>query len=248
VSRFAPVIAKLADLREYTDAEIVRKKMAACMVGSVTQPEGANGDTIGSVVTDSEGQRVESFSPGMMLYSSPGAETSFFSPSDSGDYSAYKKTELREIAAGLDVPYIVLNEDLSDVNYSSFRGGAIDERDGIEQYRWNWLVPQVLDSIWETFIDTLFLVGAIPEKNYGVKWNPPAFDLLDRKEEAEADMREMQIGKKTWPQMVGDQGNDPESQITQIETWKDRLNKAGVTFLTNPQGVANDAKATAAEA
>lgn len=236
VTRFAPVMSKLKDLDEYADAEIVRKKIEACMVGLMTQPEGSDGPTAGALVVDAEGKKVEEFRPGMMLYGAPGTEGQFFAPTGSGDFAAHKKVELREIAAGVDLPYVMLGEDLSDVNYSSFRGGAIDERDGVEQYRENWFIPQVCDPIWRKFIDTLVLMGEIPAANYGVKWNPPPFDLLDRKAEAEADQIELQIGKKTWPQMVGNQGYDPAKQLDDIAKWKPELEKAGVRFFPNTGG------------
>ena len=80
-------------------------------------------------------------------------------------------------------------------------------------------------------------MGNIPEVNYGVKWNPPPFDLLDRKNEAEADELELRIGKKTWAQLVGDQGIDPVKQLEDIKRWKSLLEEAGVSF--NPKVAAN---------
>ena len=235
VPRVSVTVSKLRDVAEYADAEIVRKKTAACMVGSVETPE-VESATAGAVTTDLAGDRIEEFRPGMMLYPPPGGKTSFFAPPDSGDFAAHKKSELREVAAGLDIPYVVLADDLSDVNYSSFRGGAIDERDGVEQYRQNWLIPQLLDPIWEKFCRTLVLMGAIPDQDVPVKWNPPPFDLLDRLEEAKADEKELGLGKVTWPQLVGNQGYDPEEQIQQIEKWKPRLEAAGVNFFPNSGG------------
>jgi len=255
VTRFAAVIAKLRDLDEYSDAEMLRKKIEACLAAMVTQPEGADGPTLGSAAVDSmTGLKVEEFRPGMVMYGAPGADVKFFSPESSGDYSAHKKTELREVAAGLDIPYVVLDDNLEAVNYSSYRGGLLAFRDAIEEYRWNWLIPQVLNPIYRRFIDKLYVMGAIPKSNYTVNWDPPPFDLLDREAEAKADRLELQIGKKSWPQLVGEIGNDPETQIKEIETWKDRLESAGVTFAsstsdagakdTNNSGGSNNAEAT----
>jgi len=245
VSRFAPVISKLRDLDEYSDAEIVRKKIEACLAMFVGQDEGPDGPTMGGVITDANGKKIEEFQPGMIAYGTAGQKPEFFSPSTSGDYAAHKTVELREIAAGLDQPYIILAEDWN-VSYSNFRGGAVDERDSIEEYRWLWFIPQVMDRIWRRFIEKLFAMGAIPAVNYGVKWNPPPFDLLDRKNEAEADELELRIGKKTWPQLVGDQGNDPTKQLEDIQRWKPLLDEAGVSFNAKvpanaiPTGGTND--------
>jgi lambda family phage portal protein len=242
VSRFASVISKLRDLDEYADAEIVRKKIEACLAMFVGQPEGADGPTLGSAITDSDGNKIEEMRPGMIAYGQPGMKPEFLAPTSGGDYATHKKVELKEIFAGLDAQYVVNGNDLEATNYSSFRGGAVDERDAIDEYRWLWLIPQVLDPIWRKFIDTLYVIGEIPTQHYGVKWNPPPFDMLDRAQEAEADRLEMQIGKTTWPQVVGNQGQDPTKQIKEITKWKPLLEAAGVTFAASTSESSSDSE------
>lgn len=240
VSRFASVISKLRDLDEYADAEIVRKKIEACLAMFVGQPEGTDGPTMGPAITDSDGNKIEEMRPGMIAYGQPGQKPEFLAPTSGGDYATHKKVELKEIFAGLDAQYVVNGNDLEATNYSSFRGGAVDERDAIDEYRWLWLIPQVLDPIWRKFIDTLYAMGEIPDQSYGVKWNPPPFDMLDRAQEAEADRAELQIGKTTWPQLVGNQGQNPSKQIAEIEKWKPLLDAAGVTFAASTSESSND--------
>ncbi|MBN2118504.1 MAG: phage portal protein [Anaerolineales bacterium] len=231
VTRFAAVIGKLHDLDEYADAEIMRKKVEACLAAMVTQPEGAEGPTLGSAAVDATtGLKVEELRPGMIMYGAPGADVKFLAPSTVGGYAEYKKTELREVAAGLEIPYVVLDDNLEAVNYSSYRGGLLAFRDAIDEYRENWLIPQVLNPIWRRFIDKIWTMGMIRAVNYRVRWDPPPFDLLDRAAEAEADRAELQIGKKSWPQLIGEQGNDSETQLGEIEKWKPRLDAAGVSF------------------
>lgn len=250
VSRLTPVMNKLRDIDEYAEAEIERKKIEACLTMFVGQPEGPDGPTAGPVAVDADGKGIESFEPGMVMYGSPGAKPDFFAPTSSGDYADHKRIELKEVAAGLDQPYVVIADDIEKVNYSSFRGGAVDERDSISEYLWLWLEPQVLTPIWQRFIDKVFAIGAIGERNYGVKWNAPPFDLLDRLNEAEADELELQIGKKSWPQLVGEQGLDPNKQIKDIQAWKAQLDAAGVTFTAKPtlpaQGGNNNADSRSA--
>lgn len=250
MSRFAPVLNKLRDIDEYADAEIVRKKTEACLTAMVTQPDGQDGATMGPTAMDSSGNKIESFTPAMVMYGGPGADVKFFAPAVGGDYALHKETELREVAVGLGIPYILLDDNLRAVNYSSFRGGLIAYRDTIEEYRWNWLIPQALDPIWRRFIDTLYLAGEIPEKIYGVQWNPPPFTLLDRESEAEADRMELALGKKTWPQLIGETGEDAERQLEEIAAWKSRLDAAGVTFASSitKSGADNDRKDDASSA
>lgn len=234
ITRLAAVIAKLRDIDEYSDAEIVRKKIEACLTMFVGQPEGADGPTLAAAAVDATtGLKVEEMRPAMIMYGQPGTKPEFFAPTPSGDYSQYKKTELREVAAGLEIPYVVLDDNLEAVNYSSYRGGLLAFRDAIEEYRYNWLIPQVLDPIYQRIIDKLYVMGELPEPNYAVQWDPPPFDLLDREAEAKADRMELQIGKKTWPQLIGEMGNDPEAQVAEIAKWRPALEAAGVTFASS---------------
>jgi lambda family phage portal protein len=230
VTRFAAVIAKLRDIDEYADAEIIRKKIESCLAAMVTQPEGADGPTLGSMAVDSNGIKVEEFRPGMVMYGAPGVDVKFNQPQSSGDFSEHKKTELREVSVGLDIPYVVLDDNLEAVNYSSYRGGLLSFRDSVDDYRWNWLIPQVLNPIYRRFIDKLFVIGAIAKAEYAVNWDPPPFDLLDRELEAKADMLELQIGKTTYPQLVGRSGYDVDEQISEITKYKPLLDAAGVSF------------------
>lgn len=231
VTRFASVIAKLRDLDEYEDAEIIRKKIEACLAAFIGQAEGVEGPTLAAVAVDATtGLKVEEMRPGMIMYGQPGTKPEFFAPPATGDYSAYKKTELREVASGLEIPYVLLDDNLEAVNYSSFRGGLLAFRDAINDYRENYLIPQILNPIWRRFIDKLFVMGKIPALDYSVRWDAPPFDLLDRAAEAEADRCELALGKKTWPQFIGEQGNDPDAQIDEIGKWNQRLKEAGVTF------------------
>ena len=233
VTRLAVAIGKLKDIAEYGDAKIMRAKIEACLAAFVTQSDAVDGPTLGAVTTDTENKRIEEFRPAMVTYLRQGEDVKFAEPTGSGDYAAYKKTELREVAAGLEIPYVVLDDNLEAVNYSSYRGGLLGFRDAIEEYRWNWLIPQVLDPIYRRFIEKLYMMRAIPEPVMTVEWDPPPFDLLDREAEAKADRQELQIGKKTWPQLVGEQGNDPETQLKEIAEWAPKLREAGVTFANS---------------
>ena len=247
VTRLAAVMAKLRDLDEYADAELVRKKIAACLTGMITQSEGSDGPSMSNVAVDAEGRRIEEFRPGQFIYGAPGTSMELFSPPDSGDFTSHKKAELREIATGVEIPYVVLNDDLEAVNYSSYRGGLLAFRDAIEEYRYNWLIPQVLDPIWNKFVVTAFALGHIPMASCPVEWDPPQFDLLDRAAEAEADRAELQIGSSTWPQVVSRRGYDPTAQLAEISKYRAPLESAGVTFAKSTTDSASAQQSQAQE-
>lgn len=237
------VMLKMRDLDDFETAETVRKRTEACLVGTVTSL-GDSAEAVAPKVTDSQGNVVEQFAPGMFYYGSLGSEIKFNSPQQAGGYEEYKRCAARDIAAGLFMPYELLTGDFSQTNYSNYRGGLLGYRDRIEALQWNLIIPKACDPIGQAFVDMGSMFGDLPAGEYMRTWSPPAFDLLDREAEAKADQLELQVGTKTWPQAVARQGYDPEKQIQEITDWKPRLDAAGVTFAKGaPVNVENQSPA-----
>ena len=65
--------------------------------------------------------------------------------------------------AGIGLPYELGTGDMSQVNYSSWRGGMLGFRNTVEAYRWLTLIPLFCMPVWRRFIDTLILQGKIPQ-------------------------------------------------------------------------------------
>ena len=169
----APVMMALRDLDDYCDAERVRKKVEACVTAFVQQPEGVEGDPLGISGTDpSRGCRWRAFQPGMVEYLKPGQEIKFNNPPAAGGYREYKMTELQGIMAGIGLPYELGTGDMSQVNYSSWRGGMLGFRNTVEAYRWLTLIPLFCMPVWRRFVDTLILQGKIPQKALMIRRSP----------------------------------------------------------------------------
>lgn len=229
------VTRKLKDLDDLSEAKLYARKIEACFAVFVKQASTDNGPLLGSAETDTDGRRIESLEPGMIEYLRPEEDISFADPKPSPGYSEETKLWLHEIAAGVQIPYELLTGDLSQTNYSSYRGSLLSFKDMIEATRWNTFIPRALDRVWMWFIDACFYAGLIPELNYAVQWDAPKFDLLDRLEEAKADLAEMRIGTLTWPQAVGRSGNDPFKQSDEIAEWNDRLDALKIVLDSDPR-------------
>jgi lambda family phage portal protein len=234
VPRLAPVLMALRDMEDWEDAQIVRKKIEACMAAFITGPEAAS-LTLGATEADSadDAKTVETFEPGMISRLKPGEDVVFNNPHGDSEYAPYKRSRMRDLSAGIGIPYELVCGDLSDVNYSSYRAGLLAFKGTVEAYRWNVLIPQFCIPVWRWFAAMLSMVD---QKYIGVdvpdpEWGCARFDLLDREAEAKADQIELQLGTTTWPQAVASQGYDPEMQIAEIERYASRLRAAGVSYV-----------------
>ncbi len=243
VPRCAPVIAAMRGLDELAEAISVRKRIEACFAAFVTNAESELG-TIGITGTDAAtGERKETFEPGMIEYLSGGKQIQFAEPTSTGAEPDYFRLVLRQIAAGWLIPYEILTGDLSQINYSSYRGGLLGFREMISEFRWNVFIPLVCDPIYRRVVDYLYLVGLISQPDYGVEWSEPKFDLLDREKEAEADQKEIRIGTLTLPQAIAAKGNDPDAQLRSIQETNLRLDELGIVLDCDPRKTDNGGKA-----
>jgi len=242
VSWFAPIVLKMRDLAEYEEAGLVRKKVEACFAAFVTQPEGAEGPTVAPTTTEN-GKRIETLEPGMIEYLKPGEGVAFGAPSGVQGYADYKRSQLHDIATGLDLTYELLSGDLSQVNYSSIRAGLLEFWRAIDVFRWHVLIPAFCSPVWARFIERGTLARAIPapegrEIEIGVEWTPPAYQSVDREKEAKADLLEIRMGTKTLKQAIAEKGSDPNKQLAEIAEINEALDDLGIVVDCDPRKAA----------
>lgn len=240
-----PSMMAFRDLDDYCDAERVRKKIEACVVAFVTQTEGMTGSPLGIKrdVSPITGDRVESFEPAMIEYMKPGEDVKFNNPPASGGYREYKMTELQGIMAGIGMPYELGTGDMSQVNYSSWRGGMLGLRNNVENLRWLTVIPQFAMPVRRRFIDTLILQGKIPDKAmadpsislYQTQWTAPRFESVDPVKDAEAVLKDVRMGRKTWFEAVIENGYDPAVQLDQIALFNKLLDKKEIILDSDPR-------------
>jgi hypothetical protein len=107
---------RFRDLDSYEDAEIMRKRVEACVTAIVYGDE-LEEEGIAAKVTDANGNIVETMEPGLIAYARGGKEIEFNTPSAVGGYAEFKRCEIQSIAAATGLTYELLSGDLSRVNY-----------------------------------------------------------------------------------------------------------------------------------
>jgi lambda family phage portal protein len=234
----SPVMRALKDLDDYQDAERIRKKIEACIAAFVTQPEGISGPPIGNASVDPQtGERVESFSPGMIEYMKPGSDVKFNNPPAgiTGAYREYTMNDLQGIAAGIGITYELISGDMSNVNYSSYRAGNLSFRATIEAYRWLTLIPMFCNPVWHRFIDTLVLTGKIKQALYGVQWTAPKWESVDPYKDAHGELVKIRSGTLTLSEAIAQNGYDPAEQLEQYAATNKILDDKKIILDSDPR-------------
>lgn len=241
-----PVMIAMRDLDDYRDAERVRKKIEACVVAMVTQPEGNAGQPLGIPAKDPyTRQPVETFEPAMVEYLKPGQDVKFNNPPPTGGYREYLMTELEGIAAGIGMPFELMTGNMEKVNFSSWRGGMLSFRNTIENYRWLTLIPMQSMPARKRFIDTLILIGKIPTKAindpsiniYGTEWTAPRFENVDPVKDADGVLKQIRMGTMNWFEAVAANGYDPRKQLDQIQLFNKLVDKFGIILDCDPRNM-----------
>ncbi|NDR57127.1 phage portal protein [Pseudoruegeria sp. M32A2M] len=207
----APAMLSLRDLGDWQNAELVRKKTEACMVGIVFGAEDEGQQSIAPSVEDSDGNRIEQFEPGLIAYARGGKDIKFNQPGSSAGIREWNMVQMHVIAAGFRVPYALMTGDLSQTNFSSSRVGINEFRRMIEQQQWHTVIPMFCERVWEWFCEAAWSAGLIASPDIPVEWAPPRFESVNPWQDAQTDLLETRAGFTSLSQQIAKRGYDPRS-------------------------------------
>lgn len=210
LSWLTPVLLKLRDRDEASDALLMQLKVASLITGFIRDPEGG---AAGFDEAASGGQVNVSLEPGAMRILPPGADVTFSSPGQGlAQAVEFLRAQDREIAAGVGLTFEALTGDLGEANYSSARVGLLEFRRRAEMLQRNLIEDQVLRPLWRRWIDSQSLAGAIPAGEaalyYGVRFVGPGWAWVDPRNEIEAEIAAINAGLKSREEVVAGRGRD----------------------------------------
>ncbi len=227
----AAVLAKLRDLDEYEDAELLGKKIAACLTAFITDPAEGEMPTTG---VQQKNVLPESLEPGALVNLPGGKSITFSTPPISQGYPDFVRANLRAIAAGVGVTYEALTGDWSNVNYSSARMGFIQNARAVDRFRWNVVVTQALNPIAAWFVLAAVLAGELPDEPLGVLWTPPRRAMLDPSKEVPARRDAVRAGFSSPSEILREDGQDPDQVWTEAAADFEKLRALGLHVESDP--------------
>lgn len=227
---------RLRDTGDYEEAEIIRKKIAACMTVFVRR-NAMNPQTLaqasGQVVEPKKG-RIEKLAPGLITYLQDGEEITPVDPASSGDYGQVMDRQMLAAAAGVGLPYAIATGDLTKANFSGQREGKVDFWQVLDQWQWLMLVPQVCRPAWRRVMRASIGAGMALPRNLSAEWTMPKRPWVDPLKDVKAEEAELALGLDSWAEKVAARGFDPEDHLAEITDWRKKLDAAGVRFGQPP--------------
>lgn len=202
ISWFHTTIAGLGDIGGYEEAEIVKARATASVVGFIKAPEPLAADGV------QNNQRVRNFEPGTIEQLLPGEEFQGFNPSSPNPaMDPFLRYMLRRTAAGIGMSYESLSRDYSQSNYSSSRLALLDDRD-LWRVLQGFVIRNFRQPIHREWMSAAVMGGdlQIPDfysnikKYQKVRFKPRGWSWIDPSKEVEAYKKAVRCGFMT----VGD--------------------------------------------
>lgn len=237
------VISSLHTLAAYEEAELVRKRLEACMVGVVTggDEEAGVGIVLGENevpgVYNNDGEIVEKVEPGTIYHARGGRDIKFSQPAATAGYDAYKTSMLHTIAAGFHVPHALLTGRLDKVNYSSSKVGLETFKRTIDDLQWQVIIPMICQPLWDWFCEAAYFAGKSKSRKVPVEWSPPRFPSADEAKDVAARVAAMRSGLLNPMVAIAETGYTPDEVIAGYVEWNDLLDKHGLKFDSDPRNL-----------
>jgi len=203
-SRGIPVLTGTMGLlryfNQYLEAVLIGSRVAACFAGFVktNDPAGArkslseSGEDSG---VKAKGKKLTKLVPGLISYLKTNEDITFASPNRPSDnFDAFVLRLSKFVAMTIRVPYEQMFLDLSQTNYSSWRGGSLETERNIN--RWKRDLDSCLRWIIFTFLQEALVTRELKGSLKGMTLNItfPVYKTLDEEKTARARRMNIQSG------------------------------------------------------
>lgn len=207
ISPLTPILTSVNTASIATDAGLKKLQVAALYAAFLTTPDGS--DIFGGADTK------PSLEPGATVRLNPGEDVKFAEGGDAGDLPAFLKLIYHQCAAAIGATYEDLTGDLSGVNYSSYRAGALTARRKAETRRKVLLIDGFLTPVFQRWQ----AVEALRSRRVldgDPSWIEPTWPEIDREKEANADIALLNSGLKSRKEIIESRGREFETVNSEI--------------------------------
>lgn len=226
----APAMLKIHDLSDYSDAVLLRQKLAACFTAFVTTPDA--GDLTGP--NKDLPPLSEKMEPGIIEVLGQGQSIEFANPPTSGDFDQFTRAQLRAIASAIGVTYEALTNDYSNVNFSSGRLGWIEFQRNVDMWRWHIIIPHFCIPTWRWFVEAAAVSGLGTDK-VSSRWTPPRREMIDPIKEAEGMKNQIRSGLMSQSEAIRENGRDPDEVFKEIADDNAKIDKLLLVLDSDPR-------------
>lgn len=238
MSDVSQTVTRIRDTNEFMTAVSVKERVAACLSVFIKKQLPPVGVGRGGSSAENSGKHSydgKTLTPGMIKELNAGDEVQVVNPNGQAtDATAYTKLQQRLVGAGQGLSYEATSRDMSETNYASARQGAIEDELTYEEEE--EAIRAILDEIYETFVISAVLAGAIQISDFWEKkdkylrheWIKQPKKWIDPLKESSATKTAMNTGQKTYKQIAAEGGRDWRQQIDDMAEVLEYGKKKGI--------------------
>lgn len=224
-------ILTIRDMGDIRVAQQMKDKIAACFFGVVTDPDGESSGA-------ADGLAFDTIEPGAVEHLPPGRSFQAFSPPSSGDFVSTHREYAHSVAAAYEITYESMTGDLSNVNYSSFRGGWLEFSRRIAYLRGKVTIPGMLSPVCRWHDEMAQMAGLLKGP---MDWlhTPPRREMIDPTREIPALISAVRAGIMSLSEVQRAFGYVPEDVIAELSADLLAAKGAGLTLSVDAGLVSN---------
>ncbi len=226
----APVMMTIGELGDYTEAQILKQRMAALFAAIIERDgtfDGAKPDT----------SSLGALQPGAIIESPEGTKVTFTDPPKVDGYAEFVKVGYRQIAMGIGITYEALSGDLENVNYSSGRMGHMVMDRNVEAWQSQLMIAQFCAGVARWVADA-WKVARLPNAGFAMQWTAPRRPLIDPTKEIPALVAEVEGGLSSMQRQQRRLGYDPEVIRRERKEDMEKDKEAGLPTIVGGVGAA----------
>jgi lambda family phage portal protein len=246
------VLIRMGMLHSYEEAAVVAARVGASKMGffkRAAEDGGYAGQATGQLADQNiAGSLSAQVEPGEMWELPPGYDFESFNPDyPHANFESFMKGCLRGIAAGLDIDYATLANDLEAVNYSSMRAGTIETRDQWQVLQ-GWFIDSLVMPIYREWLASALVRGdirlpasgrALPADRFAKFSDASTFlgrrwQWVDPLKDAEAEKALLAAGLTSRGRIAAKTGQDFDEILAELADEQAKIAAAGVVLGDQP--------------
>lgn len=238
VTRYASVINRIEDIKDYEESERVAAKIAAMLTAYVKrQAPAEEGYT---PQTDSNGDPVAreiSLNPGVIIDTlAVGEEIGLIdSKRPNPNLLTFRNGQLRAFAAGICASYSSVSRNY-DGTFSAQRQELVEQfvhyAAITDDFVGMWLQPVVENAVRVALLASVVKrpPDVVPDSEFEPLYIAPSMPWIDPAKEAQAWLTLVQAGFASEVEVIRRRGAQPDAVMAQIAQWREAAKKKGLTF------------------
>jgi len=254
ITPFTSSILLAYQLRDYLGSEVTAQNLSSRWMAFVTAPSSgfhtdwSNEDNIDY---DSTYEKyTKSLDYATIEYLKNGEQVVMNTQTrNANGFKNFNEIITRMIASSYQMPYELISQDYSGLNYTTLRAVRNDYTKQLKP-KWQRKVSQFCQPVFEKWLRFEVLNGRLnlpgyfanPTKYTNVKWITPTMEQIDPLKEFQADLLKMRSGVKSPQEVIKTSGGDPQKVLMEYEQWQEQCEQKELSFpeLANQTPIINN--------